>query len=312
MGIFKKYIDIELLDRVPDIMQEPEIVVLEKICGTNVRFGWFNERFRIGGHNEEFDFERSAPSSGFEFLGWVRTADLVQRVRKLAESLSAEVIFYGEWFGPGIQKDVVYAREKQLRIFDVRVNGDLVDWDRVVQLTERIGLKTVPLLYRGKPDREIFDASRTIPSAIAYENGVGSQENISEGIVIKPSRMRRDSHNDWIIAKHKGPKFSERKSLSDGKPKPATPESAAAFIEEFFTLGRLDHVLIDMRSSGMDVTTSFAVGQIIQGMYRDVIKESKPEYDQLDEVSRKAVNKCHARKTKVLLETWLSNQNIAA
>ena len=49
MGVFAKYPEIELLHRVPDIMQEPEVVVTEKIHGTNARFGWGDGRFRIGG-----------------------------------------------------------------------------------------------------------------------------------------------------------------------------------------------------------------------------------------------------------------------
>lgn len=312
MGAFAKYPEIELLHRVPDIMQEPEVVVTEKLHGTNTRFGWVDGRFRVGGRNEEFDLETSAPSSGYGFVGWVRTTDLVRRVKELAEFLNAEVIFYGEWFGPGVQKGVVYAQDKQLRIFDVCINDDLVGWDEVVQFTERVGLKTVPLLYRGKPDREVLDGKQTIPSAIAYENGVGSEENIGEGVVVKPSRMHRNFYNDWVIAKHKSPKFSERKSLSEGKPKLATPESATAFVEEFFTLQRLEHVLTNMRASGVDVTAPSATGQIIRGMYGDVLKESKPEYDQLDEDSRKAVDKHHAGKTKVLLGIWIANQSVTA
>lgn len=310
MGVFLKYPEIELLHRVPDIMQEPEVVVMEKIHGTNVRLGWVDGRFRIGGRNEEFDLETSVPSAGYGFLGWLRTTDLIQKVKDLAESLSAEVIFYGEWFGPGVQKGVIYAQEKQLRIFDVRVNDGLMDWDEVVQFTERVGLKTVPLLYQGKPDREILDGKQSVPSTVAFENGVGMDENIGEGIVVKPSRMHRNLHNDWVIAKHKSPKFSERKSLSEGKPKPATPESAITFIEEFFTPQRLEHVLIDMRASGIDVTAPSTTGQIIRGMYGDVLKESKPEYEQLDEDSRKAVDKHHAGKTKVLLGIWLASQTV--
>lgn len=308
--VFAKYPEIELLYRVPDIMQEPEVVITEKLHGTNTRFGWVDGRFRIGGRNEEFDIEASAPSSSYGFLGWVRTTDLMQKVKELANALNAEVIFYGEWFGPGVQKGVVYAKDKQLRIFDVRVNDDLVDWDKVVQFTERVGLKTVPLLYRGKPDKEVFDGKQSAPSTIAYENGVGSEENIGEGVIVKPSRMHRNLYSDWVIAKHKSQKFSERKSLSEGKSKPATPESATAFVEEFFTLQRLGHVLTNLHSSGVEIAAPSAIGQIIRGMYGDVLKESKPEYDQLDEDSRKVVDKHHAGRTKILLGIWLANQSV--
>ena len=48
MGLFKKYVDIPLLYRVPEIMEEPEVIVMEKPDGTNFRYGFVEGRFRIG------------------------------------------------------------------------------------------------------------------------------------------------------------------------------------------------------------------------------------------------------------------------
>lgn len=307
MGLFKKYPHIELLHRVPEIMAEPRVVVQEKPDGTNFRYGWVDGRFRIGGHNEEFDFLTSNPNACFGALGWARATNLDKRVEELARSLGVEIIFHDEWFGPGVQKRIVYSNEKQQRTFDVRIDGELVDWERVVELTERLGHRTVPLLYEGKPDMDVFNQLRVAPSKIAYENDLGSEENIAEGIVIKPTRMHKKNNDQWIIAKHKAPKFSERKSLVEGKAPLVVPACATTFLDEFITLERLEHVLSSLRSAGVDVMDPKQTGTIIQGMYADVIKESGPEFEQLDEESQKAINKRHGGRTKILLDIWKTN-----
>ena len=43
-------------------------------------------------------------------------------------------------------------------------------------------------------------------------------------------------------------------------------------------------------------------------MHEDVIKESEPEYGQLDDASREAVKRSHAKKTKLLWVEYLANR----
>ena len=58
----------------------------------------------------------------------------------------------------------------------------------------------------------------------------------------------------------------------------------------------------------VDVTAPSAIGQIIRNMHEDVIKESEPEYGQLDDASREAVKRSHAKKTKLLWVEYLANR----
>lgn len=309
MGTFKKYSEIENLHRAPAVLDEPEVVVTEKIHGTNVRFGWVEKRFRVGGRNEEFDLEASAPSTGMGFVGWIRETDLPRKVEELAEQLGSEVILYGEWHGQGIQKGVQYVDGKDFRVFDVRIDDDLAGWDEVVRIAEAVGLKTVPLLYRGAPSRELFDELRVKPSTVAHENGVGSEENLTEGVVIKPTTMKRDECGSWVMAKHKNPRWEERKSLKENKPQPDIPSGAQEFVEEFFTPERLEHVLTALRESGVDVMASSTIGPAIRGMYEDVVKESKEEFSTLPDDVKKAIGKLHSSRTKKLLDDYVSANN---
>ena len=306
MEKFSRYLEIESLHRVPEILMVRETVILEKIHGINIRFGYVGEQFRVGGKNEEFDLEKSAPSAGFGFVGWLRESSIPKLVADLAKDLKQDIIFYGEWHGKGIQKVVQYLDKKDLRIFDVLVEDEFKSWDYVVDLSNTIGVKTVPLLYRGAPSMEIFENLRHFPSRVAYEHGFGAEDNIAEGIVIKPTPMARNLRGDWIISKHKDPKFEERASLrKEPKAHSINPEEAYTFVEEFFTSERLNHVLTYVRESGVDVASPKAIGLAIKGMYDDVIKESKEEFSNLPEEIQKAINKLHSSRTKHLLERYL-------
>ena len=230
-------------------------------------------------------------------------------MQALAETLSTEIIFYGEWHGQGVQKGIQYVDGKDFRIFDVLMGDDLIGWDDVTRLAEVVGLKTVPLLYRGAPSRELFDELRMKPSVVAHENGVGSEENLAEGVVIKPSTMHRDEYGNWLIAKHKNPRWEERKSLKENRPKSEIPSGAQEFVDEFFTAERLEHVLTALRESGVDIVASSAIGPAIRGMYEDVVKESKEEFTELPEETQRAIAKIHPSQTKSLLDTYVSENN---
>jgi len=315
MGLFKKFPEIRSLHKVTeDIFRGQEVVVTEKIHGRNSRFGWVDGRFRVGGHSEEFELIKSGPSTGEGYMGWIRESGIAERTDKLARELGAEIIFYGEWFGRGVQKGVKYFEaEKGFRIFDVRINEEFVGWDEVVRLAGIIDLPLVPLLYRGVPSQEVFDELRLRSSTVAHENGVGSEGNLAEGIVIKPTTMHRNHEGgEWVMAKHKHPKFEERKSMSlyGEKERPPTPAEAPEFVEEFFTAMRLEHVIDKIREQGVDISAPKAIGLTIRGMYEDVVlKEAIEEFAALSKEARDAVDSLHAKTTKRLLEAYLKSEN---
>lgn len=314
MSVFKKYPEIENLHKVPEIFLEPEVVVTEKIHGINVRFGWVAGGFRIGGRNMEFDFGKSDDNEAKNFVGWMRATEISAKVEALAEALQKEIIFYGEWHGRGVKKNIRYSDIKNIRIFAVRVtkgeDSRFVDWDKVVELAGIIGLTTVPVLYRGIPSSEVFDDLRIKPSVVAYENGVGNEAEFAEGVVIIPNPMHlKYSTGDdekWIMAKYKNPIHEERKSLREFKRRPLKPEGAEEFVEEFFTSERLEHVLDGLEEQGVDVASRASIGIIIKSMFDDVIKESKEEFQNLSDDVKHAVGKLHAAKTKALLN-FLTN-----
>ena len=312
MGTFSKWTEIESIFRLKEILSVGEVVATEKIHGTSMRIGCIEGVIRVGGRNEEFDFALSNPGTGMGFMGWLRGTSIPVKIKEVAAELEKDIIFYGEWHGVGIQKGIRYfAQEKGFRIFGLRINEDLQDWDKVAEFSAKIGVPTVPVLYRGAPNMEVFDRFRLVPSVVAKENGVDVSDNIVEGIVISAVPMQRIGQS-WLIAKHKNPKFAERASEKKA-PEPigeGVMENGSYFVNEFWTAQRLEHVLTYLREKGIDIASPTAIGQAIRGMFDDVMKEGQPEWQALSEETQRIVGKIHPSRTKELLEFYWRESNL--
>lgn len=250
---------------------------------------------------------------------WVRqNSQVCARLREFAQEIGKNVTVYGEWFGAGIQKGIVYLPkgEKGFRVFGARIEEDIVEWDTVAGIAKRIGVRTVPILYRGLPNIENLDHLRAIPSRTAEEHGIDDDKNLAEGVVIFAVPMQKIGL-EWLIAKHKRPEHAERKSEREGKALKISVEeaealsnaqtAAEAFVEEFWTLERLEHVLTYMRESdpSLDTRSSKIIGPAIRGMFDDVMKEGQPEWHALPEDAQRIVGKIHPATTKSLLEAYV-------
>ena len=302
---FVKYQHLDSLTVVQDIFLEPEVVCTEKIHGTNARFGLVDGVIRIGGRNQEHTNDEQGDSV-MGFVRWVRESGISERVSSFFEHHS--VIFFGEWFGIGIQKGINYGKEKQFRVFDVRLDGKYQDWDEVVRICQAVGLYTVPLLYRGFPKLEAFNQLLEMQSVVAQELGVSADDNIHEGIVIKPAKMKvSPTTGEWMIAKYKNAKFAERMSEKQKKDFVPLPGSVHAFVEEFVTDTRLEHVIDHLRDQGILVTDMKATPHVLKEMNIDILREGKAEIETLTSdgtVEWKQVSQLVSKRTGVLLKQY--------
>lgn len=305
---FKKYPHLESLVKpeMQNIFLQPEVVCTEKIHGTNARVGVIDGVVRIGGRNQDHTNDLQGDSV-MGFVRWVRESGLEQRL--LQQYASANIIFHGEWFGSGIQKGINYGKEKQFRVFDVRWEGVMQDWEKVQLHATFIGLKTVPELFKGFPKLEVFDQLLDVQSTVAKELGVETANNSHEGIVIKPTKMvYNENTGDWLIAKYKSAKWSERKSEKDKKDFVPLPTEIHAFVDEFVTDTRLEHVLDHLRDQGIEVTSLEATPHVLKEMNYDILREGKAEIEKLtadETVEWKQVSKLINNRTLTLLRTYL-------
>ncbi len=233
------YPSIRNLERAPDILCQPEVIVTEKVHGMSWRIfipeGAMNiEQLRYGGRGSWIPEDH--PTLGAA----VRACHEIILSRKLApESIAAAAgcVLFGELFGPTVQKEIRYLDEGfGFRVFDVGRHGRFLDWPDVVRCAESLDLEVVPVLYRGRPDPEVLRRLVAEGSSIAPP-GTGEPR---EGLVIRPPTEATDSFGERLIVKLKVGRFADHES----KGKPLDLESAAG---EARLIGELDRFLTRAR-----------------------------------------------------------------
>jgi RNA ligase (TIGR02306 family) len=186
---FEKYTDIENWKNYPDIIPEgEEVVISEKIHGTNSRFGIINNEFRVGSHNLCKD-----PAGDKNVYSKVaRKLDLEKKLRE--NYPNCNIIIYGEIYGKGIQKLAYGKPEHELAVFDIKIDGRHLNFDEFLVALSKLGLKSVPILKVGAFLTAYLDLADGVTTA---GNGLHAQE----GIVIKPVRERFHSELGRVILK---------------------------------------------------------------------------------------------------------------
>ena len=279
---FTKYPHIENIDEVPAIFELPEVLVTETVHGSAMRIGLIDSRLRIGGRRLEFSDIRPESKDGQGFVSWVLDTGLDRRIE--AAFAGRDVIFYGEWHGSGtpskgwpqIQKGIRYLKGNDFRVFDVRLDGAYLPQDEVPAWAAKVGLKTMPVLYRGKPDGQLFNSLIDSLSRVGFENGIDDPENTIEGIVIRPPAMQWDARGNPVMAKYKVGKWAERASQTKHprtlpKERPVIP-GAKEFAHEFATPMRLAHVLDGLREEGIPIDVA-SLGEVMKRMGQDIKRE---------------------------------------
>ena len=210
--------DIENWKKFPEALEDgEEVVMTEKIHGTNVQIGYVPEKdwviiaskglgakglvFKLNERNESNLYVRIA--TGGEY-------SLVDKVKRMAEKLGQPVYLMGEIFGRGVQDLMYQQNEPTFRAFDMYVGrpqqGNYVNWDTFVQNCTLLKIPMVPLLYRGPFDKEVMIEHTNGKEAVS-DGG----SNIREGIVVKPPVERQDSTLGRVVLKSVSEAYLTRK-----------------------------------------------------------------------------------------------------
>lgn len=234
--LFKKYTDIENIKNFPDVIKEGEEVVLtEKIHGTNSRVGLIDGVWLAGSHNTQRKNPDAINSIKQDIIGFlynirrfIRTGKWRngnskkaaknnvywiplknENMKNLISNLGKNnkvVIVFGEIYGKGIQ-DLTYGkhRDVEYRVFDIYTDRGYLDFTEVENLCNQYSVKMVPVLYRGAWNSNLINE---------YSNGqsvVSDIEQIREGFVVKPIKERDDPEIGRVILKSVGDDYLLRK-----------------------------------------------------------------------------------------------------
>lgn len=214
---FHAYTDIENLGNFPGVFQEgEEVVVTEKIHGTNCRVGFvMTDTILEEGENEEVwewmagshnNRRKEYNDKGVRSMYWWPllpsdspdgdTLRLLIIQVMIRENAKSSVIVFGEIFGAGVQ-DMQYGQNgRAFRVFDISVDGNYLDYDKMMKHAEPYienGVQVVPLLYRGPYSTQKMTELVDGPTTVCKAEDIKEPFKGREGIVIKPIKERFDS-----------------------------------------------------------------------------------------------------------------------
>lgn len=199
--------DIEGAERYPhimDLLMDQRVWITEKVEGQN--YGVTSREGEIIVNQRKAAIE---PVDGKEHSLWAATRK--QGLDELVENLrvhlgATQVTLRGEYFGPGVQKNVYKLTETGVRLFDVLADGRYLTWNEIREFDETV-LSTMwaPLIAHNIVLRDWL-GKRTIVEA----SGGPSLLNpitLREGIVIKPLEEQTDPEIGRVIIKQRDPVY---------------------------------------------------------------------------------------------------------
>lgn len=195
---FKKYTSIENVKNYTKLFKpEDDVVITEKIHGTNFRAGWVpfeantlfkkikklfgfapKHEFIFGSHNVQLDLDLLSKPEDNVYAWAVVQHDLMNKLQK------GEVV-YGEIYGPNIQKGYHYGKkdkEKGLVVFDIQKDGKYLDRQEFLNAIEAIGVSIPPTVFKGQ-----FGAA-DLNKLVDGDSLLDPSQKTREGVVIKPAK----------------------------------------------------------------------------------------------------------------------------
>ncbi|ASZ76428.1 RNA ligase [Proteus phage PM2] len=285
-------------------------IAQEKVHGTNFSFICDGKdvvcakRTSVIGETESF--------FGYELILKRYKTNILEMYSFLKESMPdlEELTIFGEYAGPGIQREVDY-KEKDFWVFDILINGNLVDAAFIRFLSSKHGFKICPVITVGNFDNlsnleRAFDSLIPEFNRIAKEHGIpeanstifGPQpkgkDNIAEGYVLKPVLPVEFNNKSRVIFKCKNELFKETGKVRKVKPVVELSNDDQELVNTataYITKQRLSNVLSHI---GEVKTKDFGKvqGLMMQDILKDMLKDGNDilEYDD-PSLIKKAIQK---------------------
>ncbi|MCK4359146.1 MAG: hypothetical protein KAW92_10485 [Candidatus Cloacimonetes bacterium] len=180
---FCYHTDIERIQNFPNAFKEgDEVIITEKIHGTNCRFGWTDGQYMVGSHTCRKECH------GVSI--YARIGEELDMEHKFSFNLftkeNNDLVLYGEIYGFKVQKKFNYGLETQKFIlFDVQLNGVFLEWEEVEGYAKIFNLDLPPVLYKGP------FSNKVVEELVNGLTVLGQGAHLKEGIVI------RSIHEEW-------------------------------------------------------------------------------------------------------------------
>ncbi|MDL1964179.1 MAG: hypothetical protein LWW98_07580 [Deltaproteobacteria bacterium] len=327
---FRKYFDIENSYRkkfidiiVAEKKDKGEFVVQEKAHGANLSF-WYDGNDLQSAKRTSFIKDNFYNHTPVEDKNRERVKKLYAILKKEGCDFS-ELAVYGELIGgtyphkdvkkdtsaTRIQKGIFYTPHNEFYAIDVAIDGQLIDVDKFNRFMEKAGFLYAKTMFRGRFE-ECLKYSNSFSSQIAVWLGLPEiEDNICEGIVIKPVIPEFLSDTTRVILKNKNEKWAEKARARDRpqKPQMTLSEKGEKLFNEMVSLiteNRLRNVL-----SKIGPIEQKEFGKLIQLFSKDILedffKDYLEEYNGLEKKEQKQLTRKLNKQCAELLRRNFSN-----
>ena len=319
MLTFKKYSSIE--NSFDDAFMEKvhnhtpagtRFVVQEKVHGSNCSF-------LCDGQQIQFAKRTAVVADGEDFYQWQELAERYrERIYKAFGMIKdcfsdlQSIIVYGEMFGgvyphkevkrigamSAIQKGVYYCPGHDFYGFDIYVytpnKAFYLDVDTANHIFAQAGYLYAEPLFEGTLD-ECLAFPNAFPSNIyRHFNLPEIEDNICEGVVIRPKGPLYIPDGTRIIIKSKNARFAEKKGVKHASKVPrAVPDEVSELFtlaEAYFTAPRLDNVKSHIGEVSFPRDLGRVSGLLAKDILEDFLKEHAEDYNNLAKQEQKTLN----------------------
>jgi Rnl2 family RNA ligase len=293
-----------------------QFVVQEKVHGANFCFATDGETVSAGKRNGFVEADESF--YGHEELLErynKKVINLFMRVKEKYPDILTVTVF-GEMFGGKymhpdvkndsritcIQKGVNYCPNHEFYAFDLYITnadaGRFLGVNEMNVFFEEEKFFYAKTLFQGTVD-ECMKYPNDFQSYISGWLGLPPiEDNICEGIVIRPSEPVYFHNGARVLLKSKNSKFAEKKSV---KKRPTVPFIETSYSEElkelyyiseeYVTENRLNNVISKIGEVSMPKDTGKLIGLFSKDILEDFLKEYAVEYHSLEKNEQKILNK---------------------
>ena len=171
------------------VQQEPDLIdafkgleyyISTKMDGSSHSIGIDEEGFHVTGHNYEY---RDDGTSSFYEL--VKQRCYQDRMEKYVEDHQLKTLtIQGELCAPGIQKNRLRLKKPEWYVFTIRVNGQRVGLNSMLEISKDLEMITVPIEEIGM---DLPSKYPTVEALLTRADGDYPNGGKKEGIVIRPT-----------------------------------------------------------------------------------------------------------------------------
>lgn len=319
---FRKFGSIEnvktsILNKIDILFPSAIFIVQEKIHGANFSFITDGKSVRCGKRTSIINEDEI-------FYNHDKLNHLHENIMNLANIFDSEdIVVYGEICGgnyphkdvenkgtKAVQKGIFYSPEIKFFAFDIRVNGEYVDFYTFQKACTDSDIPFLPSLFSG-----------TLRECVKFENEYITKvpemlllpeisDNICEGNIIRPINPLFFDNGSRVILKNKNSKFKEKKGNSGTKvhnevePMSEELQKIVRELELYITENRLRNAISKI---GTIQSKDFGKlnGLFAQDALEDYSKDNTNIIEDLDRTNKKIVTRFLNNKTAAMIRVNL-------